>query len=71
MAATVASDYDTITALTDERNAFRDARNRFAIDLQRCDSLAEYAITSIEEDDPDATAELLGDIRQVVHRAFG
>ena len=48
-----------------------DQRNRYAINLQRCDSLAEFAITAIEQDDPDSTAELLSDLREVVHRAFG
>ena len=51
--------------------AFRDARDRFAIELNRCDELAEFAITSIEENDPDATAELLSDLREVVHLAVG
>ena len=71
LTATVTNDYDTITQLSAERNAFRDARDRFAIDLNRCNELADFAITSIEEDDPDATAELLSDLREVVHRAVG
>ena len=71
MTATVTNDYSTIVALGAERNTFRDERDRFVIELNRCDELAEFAITSIEENDPDATAELLRDLREVVHLAVG
>ena len=53
---------DTINNLTDHRDGL-------LINLRRVDVLAEFAITSIEEDEVDATAELLSDLRDVVHRA--
>ena len=71
MTATVTNDYSTIVALGDERRAFRDDRDRLHDSLRQVDELAELAITSIEEDDPDATAELLSDLREVVHIATG
>ena len=71
LTATIANDYNTITDLGDERRAFRDDRDRLHDSLRQVDELAEFAITSIEEDDPDATAELLSDLREVVHIATG
>ena len=71
LTATIVGDYDTITQLGAESRAFRDDRNRLVDSLHQVDELAEFAITSIEEDDPDATAELLSDLREVVHLAVG
>jgi hypothetical protein len=60
----------SLNIAANEIHQVADQRNRYAIGLQRCDSLAEFAITAIEQDDPDSTADLLSDIREVVQDVF-